>query len=56
LGLSATGIAQMVEIVDQFRGRCGARQVQRAKIGLTENGGGFLARDAAAISVHIFSA
>jgi acetyl-CoA acyltransferase len=53
--IGATGIAQIVEIVDQLRGRCGARQVDGAKIGLTENGGGFLGRDAAAMAVHIFS-
>jgi hypothetical protein len=44
-----------VEIVDQLRGRCGARQVSGARVGLTENGGGFLGRDAAAMSVHILS-
>jgi len=53
--IGATGIAQIVEIVDQLRGRCDARQVNGARVGLTENGGGFLGRDAAAMSVHIFS-
>lgn len=53
--VGATGIAQIVEVVDQLRGRCGARQVAGAKVGLTENGGGFLGRDAAAMAVHIFS-
>ncbi|MGH7818307.1 MAG: thiolase family protein [Candidatus Binatia bacterium] len=54
--IGATGIAQITEIVEQLRGRCGERQVDGAKVGMTENGGGFLGRDAAAMSVHIFTA
>lgn len=53
--VGATGIAQIFEIVDQLRGRAGARQANGARVGLTENGGGFLGRDAAAMSIHIFS-
>ncbi len=53
--IGATGIAQIFEIVEQLRGRAGARQAQGARVGLTENGGGFLGRDAAAMSIHIFS-
>jgi acetyl-CoA acyltransferase len=53
--VGATGIAQIYEIVDQLRGRAGVRQVDGARVGLTENGGGFLGTDAAAMSVHIFS-
>jgi acetyl-CoA acyltransferase len=53
--IGATGIAQIVEICEQLRGRAGERQVEGAKLGLTENGGGFLGRDAAAMSVNVFS-
>jgi acetyl-CoA acetyltransferase len=53
--VGATGIAQIYEIVEQLRGRAGARQVTGARVGLTENGGGFLGTDAAAMSIHIFS-
>ncbi len=53
--VGATGIAQIFEIVDQLRGGAGARQVRGARVGLTENGGGFLGTDTAAMSVHIFS-
>ena len=52
--IGATGIAQIVEICEQLRGRAGDRQVKGARIGMTENGGGFLGRDAAAMSVHVF--
>jgi len=38
--VGATGVAQIVEIVEQLRGKCGDRQVKDAKIGLTQNMGG----------------
>ena len=38
--ISPTGVAQVVEIVDQLRERCEERQVHNAKIGLTHNIGG----------------
>lgn len=38
--VGATGIKQVVELVEQLRGRCGTRQVKGAKIGLAHNVGG----------------
>jgi acetyl-CoA acetyltransferase len=54
--VGATGIAQIVELVDQLRGRCGARQVDGASVGLAQNGGGSIGRDAAAMCVTILAA
>ncbi len=54
--VGATGIAQLCEITWQLRGDAGARQVEGARIGLTQNGGGFLGNDAAAQAVHILLA
>lgn len=48
--VGATGVAQAVEIVEQLRGTCGARQVQNAKIGVTHNVGGC----GATAVVHVF--
>lgn len=38
--VGATGIAQIYEIVNQLRGMCGPRQVEGAKIGMTDTMGG----------------
>lgn len=54
--VGATGLGQLVELVDQVRGRCGARQVEGARIGLAENAGGYIGPDAAAASVTIVGA
>ena len=54
--IGATGLGQIVEIVWQLQGKGGNRQVENCKVGLTENGGGHIGFDAAAMSVHIFSA
>jgi acetyl-CoA acetyltransferase len=53
--IGATGCAQLVELVDQLRGRCGARQVEGAQVALAENGGGFLGTDPAAIVITVLS-
>jgi acetyl-CoA acetyltransferase len=53
--VGATGCAQLVELVDQLRGRAGTRQVEGARIGLAENAGGFLNPDPAAAAVTILS-
>ncbi len=53
--IGATGVAQICEIFWQLRGEAGARQVEGAKVGLTENGGGMVRGEAAALSVHILS-
>ena len=54
--IGATGLAQIVELADQLRNRCGKRQVEGARIGITENAGGYLGPDAAAASVTILAA
>jgi acetyl-CoA acetyltransferase len=51
--VGATGVAQICEIFWQLRGEAGKRQVKDPKIGLTENGGGMVRNEAAAMSVHI---
>lgn len=53
--LGATGVAQAVEIVWQLQGRAEGRQVEGARIGLTQcTGGGIAGVDHAASAVHLF--
>jgi acetyl-CoA acetyltransferase len=51
--IGASGCAQLVELADQLRGRCGGRQVEGARTALAENGGGWIGDDAAAIVISI---
>ena len=53
--VGATGLAQITELVEQLRGQSGARQVEGAKVGLAQNGGGNIGTDAAAMCVTIVS-
>lgn len=53
--VGATGIAQIAEIFWQLRGEAGRRQVAGAKVGLTQNGGGMVRGEAAALAVHILA-
>jgi acetyl-CoA C-acetyltransferase len=48
--IGATGLAQVVEIVTQLRGKADKRQVKDAQIGLTHNVGG----TGATAVVHLF--
>jgi acetyl-CoA C-acetyltransferase len=38
--VGATGIAQVIELVEQLRGEAGERQVDNARVGLAQNMGG----------------
>ncbi len=53
--IGATGLGQIVEVVWQLQGKGGPRQVENCKVALTQNGGGHIGFDAAAMTVHIFS-
>ncbi|MFE6664963.1 thiolase family protein [Streptomyces sp. NPDC057697] len=51
--VSATGLAQIHELVTQLRGRAGARQVPDARIAIAENGGGLYGIEEAVAAVTI---
>lgn len=53
--IGATGLAQIHELTLQLRGEAEKRQVEGARIALAENGGGYLAGDAAAMVISILS-
>jgi acetyl-CoA acetyltransferase len=52
--ISATGLAQINEVVLQLRGEAGPRQIaNNPKIGMTENAGGWVMDDNGACAVTI---
>jgi len=51
--IGATGVAQICELVWQLRGEAGKRQLEKPVIGLSENGGGRIDGDNAAMVVTI---
>lgn len=51
--IGASGLAQVHEIVTQIRGEAGKRQAEGVCIGLTENGGGNIGVEEAAMCIHI---
>lgn len=53
--IGATGLAQVCEVVWQLRGEAGSRQVQEPRVALTQNGGGWITGDTAAVSINLFS-
>ncbi len=52
--VGASGLAQIYEEILQLRGEAGDRQVEGARIALTENGGGFIGVEEAAMCINIF--
>ena len=54
--IGASGLSQIHEIVTQLRGDAGKRQVQGARMGLAENGGGNIGVEEAAMCIHILEA
>ena len=52
--ISATGLAQIHELVTQLRGEAQARQVEGARIALQENGGGLYGYEEAVAVLNLF--
>jgi acetyl-CoA acyltransferase len=51
--VGATGLAQIAELVWQLRGEAGARQVDRPRIALAHNNGGWMFGESAACNIHL---
>lgn len=54
--LGATGIAQVVELALQLRGRAGQRQVPSGRLGVAVNTGGVIEGDAGYVGIHAVAA
>ena len=53
--IAATGLGQIHELVTQLRGRAGPRQVEGARVAVSENGGGLYGVEEAVAAVTILS-
>jgi acetyl-CoA acetyltransferase len=53
--IGATGLAQIVELADQLRGRAGARQIGGAQLAMSQNAGGSMFDQEAACAVTILA-
>jgi acetyl-CoA acetyltransferase len=53
--VGASGVAKLVEITEQLRGRNGARQAMGVRVGISEDQGGYLHPDPAVAAVTILS-
>ena len=53
--VGATGVAQIVEISEQLKGRSGPAQVEGANVGLAQMAGGLLGQDSAVACVHLLT-
>ena len=53
--IGATGLAQVFELVTQLRGETGSRQVENARFGIAENGGGFHGYEEAVAAITILA-
>jgi acetyl-CoA acetyltransferase len=53
--VGVTGIAQLIEVVEQLRGEAGDRQVTHARVGLVQNAGGDIGGVSAASAVHVLA-
>jgi acetyl-CoA acyltransferase len=51
--IGASGLAMIYELVTQLRGEADKRQVEGARVAMSENGGGTLGTGEAAMSIHI---
>lgn len=51
--IGASGLAQIYELGVQLRGEAGKRQVDNARLGLAENGGGSIGVEEASMCIHI---
>jgi acetyl-CoA acetyltransferase len=50
--LGATGLAQVIELATQLRGRAGDRQVAEPRLGVAINTGGIIYGDAGFVGIH----